>query len=184
MSKHNHPHHRDEGAELHFEQVSHHGVRYENRDLGGRGIFAFLVALIVFGVVICLAVYGYFAISERYRSNAEPLSATVTPSQEPRVKDALEQYRKDHNPTVMLQNDDVSDMNNFRAQNDQMLSSYGWVDQKAGFVHIPIDQAMKTIVQQGLPTRPQSQLPPAADFGSGTSTVAGAAGGTRPETRQ
>ncbi|HET9696108.1 MAG TPA: hypothetical protein VFP40_04515 [Terriglobales bacterium] len=184
MSKHNHSHHRDEGMELHFEQVSHHGVRYENRDLGGRGIFAFLVGLIVFGVVICLVVYGYFAISEHYKSAAEPLSATVTPSQEPRVPDALEQYRQVHKPAVMLQNDDVADMNNFLSQQNQALSSYGWVDQKAGVVHIPIDQAMKNIVQQGLPARPQPQLPPTADFGSGASTVAGAAGGTRPETRE
>jgi hypothetical protein len=184
MSKHNHPHHRDEGVELHFEQISHHGVRYENRDLGGRGIFAFLVGLIIFGVVICLAVYGYFAISERYKSSAEPLSATVTTTQGPDVPDAMERYRQTHKPTVMLQNDDVSDMNNFRAQEDRNLSSYGWIDQKAGVVRIPIDQAMKNIVQQGLPTRPQQQLPPTAEFGSGTSTVAGAAGGTRPETRQ
>jgi hypothetical protein len=36
------------------------------------------------------------------------------------------------------------------------LYSYGWVDEKAGTVHIPIDRAMDLIVQRGLPVRPQA----------------------------
>lgn len=35
------------------------------------------------------------------------------------------------------------------------LSSYGWVDKSQQKVHIPIEQAMKLIMERGLPTRPQ-----------------------------
>ncbi len=31
----------------------------------------------------------------------------------------------------------------------QRLNDYGWVDKKAGIVHIPIDEAMKRMVQHG-----------------------------------
>jgi len=34
-----------------------------------------------------------------------------------------------------------------------VLYSYGWVDEKAGTVHIPIERAMDLIVQRGLPVR-------------------------------
>jgi hypothetical protein len=41
-----------------------------------------------------------------------------------------------------------------RAHDDPILYGYGWVDQKAGIAHIPIQRAMDLVIQQGLPTRP------------------------------
>src|SRR5208282_5249649 len=35
------------------------------------------------------------------------------------------------------------------------LHSYGWVDEKAGTVRIPIERAMDLLVQRGLPVRSQ-----------------------------
>jgi hypothetical protein len=40
-----------------------------------------------------------------------------------------------------------------RRHEDEILNSYGWVDQKAGVVRIPIDKAMDLLVQKGLPTK-------------------------------
>jgi len=37
----------------------------------------------------------------------------------------------------------------------RQLNSYGWVDEKAGVAHIPIDQAMDMIAKRGLPVCPQ-----------------------------
>lgn len=179
-------HHDDSGMELHFDQVSHHGVRYENRDLGGRSIIAFLIALVVTGFLISLAVYGYFGYRAKQVDSTPLLNATASAQPATMVSNPnqLERFQQTHNLPIVLQNDDVNDMNKFRSQNDAILNSYGWTDQKAGIVHIPIDQAMRAIAQQGLPTRPPQQLPPAAEFGTGANTVAGAGGGTRPETRQ
>ncbi len=36
-----------------------------------------------------------------------------------------------------------------RAREDNVLSHYGWQDQKNGIVHIPIDKAMDMVAQQG-----------------------------------
>ncbi len=35
-----------------------------------------------------------------------------------------------------------------RAKEEQTLSTYGWVDQKKGQARMPIDQAMKLVVQE------------------------------------
>jgi hypothetical protein len=43
---------------------------------------------------------------------------------------------------------------------EQQLHSYGWVDQSAGSVHIPIDQAMQLIAERGLPTTPRTGTVP------------------------
>ena len=43
-----------------------------------------------------------------------------------------------------------------RLQNEaegERLNGYGWVDQGAGVVHIPIDKAVDVLVEKGLPTR-------------------------------
>jgi hypothetical protein len=40
-----------------------------------------------------------------------------------------------------------------RAQEDQILSTYGWVDRKAGITRIPIDRAMDLLLQRGFPVR-------------------------------
>jgi hypothetical protein len=40
-----------------------------------------------------------------------------------------------------------------RDAEDQVLNSYGWVDQQKGVVRIPIAQAMDLVVKKGLPVR-------------------------------
>jgi len=169
-------HHHDEPSELHFEQVQHHGVQYEDRDLGARGIIVFLVVLCVFGFLICAMVWGYFDYHARQLKAIPPVTGpqvVTTPNTE--MQDPTVRF-----PKPALQTDDVADMNNLRNENNAELESYGYVDQKAGVAHIPIDQAMDQLVKQGVPARPAAPAAPAADFGSGRGTVAGAGGGVRP----
>jgi hypothetical protein len=176
MAKKNH----DEGGELHFEQISHHGVRYESRDMGIRGIIAFLVILGISGIVLCLVVWGYYDYRAKHLAaeppvTGRPMLADTLPTQ----PDPTKRF-----PAPVLQPNDVADMNKFLANEQLRLYSYGWVDRNAGIVHIPIDEAMKIIAKQGLPTRPAPPPSTVAQFGSGADTVAGMAGGTRPVLRK
>jgi hypothetical protein len=64
-------------------------------------------------------------------------------------------------PQPRLESNERLEINDFRAQEEKTLNSYGWVDQQTGVVRIPIDRAMQLLVQRGLPTRPQAgALPP------------------------
>ena len=46
----------------------------------------------------------------------------------------------------------------FRVKEDQQLHSYSWVDKNAGTVRIPIDDAMRLMLERGILTsRPQDQ---------------------------
>jgi hypothetical protein len=40
-----------------------------------------------------------------------------------------------------------------RDESKQRLSSYGWVDQQIGVVHIPIERAMELVLKDGFPSR-------------------------------
>ncbi|MCU0492591.1 MAG: hypothetical protein MUD01_13445 [Chloroflexaceae bacterium] len=59
-----------------------------------------------------------------------------------------------------------------RAQTER-LEGYGWVDQPAGRVHIPIDEAMKLLAERGLPTAAPTAVPtPAPNATPGTTPTA------------
>lgn len=173
-------HHHDEGGELHFEQVSHHGVTYEPRDLGGRGIIVFLIVLVVSTAVLALIVWGYY----HWHIGQIAQKPTATGAQVSEGAAKMEPKPTERFPKPVLQPDDVADMDQLRAQEDQILNSYAIIDQKSGTARIPIDESMKLLVQKGLPVRPAQQPSTAAQFGSGTDTVPGLAGGTRPVVRQ
>ena len=49
-----------------------------------------------------------------------------------------------------------------RAAEDQMLTSYGWVDPQNGVVRIPIDRAIDLLAQRGLARRGQRRSKRAA----------------------
>ena len=65
-------------------------------------------------------------------------------------------------PAPQLQPDPVADLNKYREAVEQQLNSAGWVDQKAGIAHIPVERAIQMVAQRGLPSR---QTPPQAQEG-------------------
>ena len=68
-----------------------------------------------------------------------------------------------------------------RAAEDQLLTSYGWVDQSKGIVRVPINRAIDMLASAGLPSRPQrrrlrppmSAFPPRAASARKSSSPAG-----------
>lgn len=57
-------------------------------------------------------------------------------------------------PEPRQQTHPAEDLAAFRAAKHDRLTTYGWVDQAHGVVHIPIDEAMKKIAERGLPDWP------------------------------
>lgn len=54
-------------------------------------------------------------------------------------------------PEPRLQPNPEADMAAFRARENAELDSYGWVDRPHGIVHVPIEQAMHRLAQDGIP---------------------------------
>ena len=49
-----------------------------------------------------------------------------------------------------LQVDEAAELEEMRTKENELLSSYGWVDKDAGIVRIPIDRAIELTAEQGL----------------------------------
>jgi hypothetical protein len=49
----------------------------------------------------------------------------------------------------------------FRAREDELLTSWGWVEKDRGIARMPIGEAMKIVAARGLPRFPRPEPPPA-----------------------
>jgi len=135
------------------------GVGFEREDLGSRPIFGFLLSLVIVGILIYYLLWGMFHFLDAYnRQHERPVSPMVVPEEETRTagRAQIQQF-----PQPRLEEDERTELNDFRYGEEQQLNSYGWVDQSAGIVHIPITRAMELIAQRGLPTTPQAGAEPA-----------------------
>jgi hypothetical protein len=65
-------------------------------------------------------------------------------------------------PQPQLQQTPVIDLQTVRAEEEQYLNSYAWVDQKKGLVKVPIDLAIDVLARQGIPSRAKGGVQSAA----------------------
>jgi hypothetical protein len=140
-------------TELHHNEHNE-GTGFEQQDLGTRPIYGFLVSLAIIGVLVYFGTWGMFRVLEGYfnkhQAPANPMAQQT--SAPPR---AVEPGHIENTfPEPRLETNERSEINDFRLGEERTLNSYGWVDQNAGVVHIPITKAMELIAQRGLPTKP------------------------------
>jgi len=153
----------------HGNSTGHGG--YERRDVGIAGVIYFLVGLAVAGVIVPFVVSGlYSRLEKQAEIQQTPVSPLVTNALKdtrhltPEYNGNYADYLKKNFPSPQLEIDERTELNQDRLREEQTLSTYDWIDQKAGTVRIPIDRAMDLIAQRGLPTR-GSALVQTADRG-------------------
>jgi|1186.fasta_scaffold01026_3 hypothetical protein len=148
--------------ETHKSNPNGHGD-YERRDIGISGVVYFIVGLIVAGFLVHFIVTGLFGVLNRkYETEQPPVSPLVknapadTRRIPPQYGNDYQRYLKENFPQPHLETDERTELNDIRLREEDTLSTYGWVDQKAGVVRIPIDRAIDVLAQRGLPVRQQS----------------------------
>ncbi len=136
---------------------------YERRDIGVSGVLYFIGGLIVAGLLVHFIVTGLFGfLNRKYETEQPSVSPLVknapadTRRIPPQYGNDYEKYLKENFPAPQLETDERTQLNQVRLREEDTLSTYGWVDQKSGIVHIPIDRAMDLLAQRGLPVRQQS----------------------------
>jgi ABC-type transport system substrate-binding protein len=116
-------------------------VAHEHSDINVRGIVWFLAMLVVTAVVVEIAMWGMFVALDKYEASNDPF---VTPLAAPPGQPF---------PEPRLQTTPWTDLQQFRADELKRIHSYGWVDQRAGVAHLPIEKAKELLLQRGLPSR-------------------------------
>jgi hypothetical protein len=136
---------------------------FEKRDLSAGGLYGFFVGLIVCTGIVFVIMLGVYHFMDSYeKSHEPPMSPMAKAEADTRESDAPEvtkQLEKTF-PQPRLETSEPTEIRDFRLNEEQELHSYGWVDQSAGSVHIPIEQAMQLIAERGLPTTPKTGIVP------------------------
>ena len=123
---------------------------YEHTDAHVRPMIKFAIWLLVSAVIVHVGLAGMYWLlvresSERAETQRYPLAVNGRLPAKPR----LQQFPR-------------NELYDFRMKEETDLHSYGWVDKNAGTVHIPIDDAMRLMLQRGaFISRPQDASAPA-----------------------
>ena len=124
--------------------------RHEERDIQVRLIVLSGVGLVIVTAIVLLVadwLFDDFAASRvKVQGPLAPLAETRPLPPEPRLQVAPAQ-----------------DLQQMRAAEEAVLSSYGWGDQTAGFVRMPIDRALELILERGLPVWQEHRAPQTED---------------------
>jgi len=127
-----------EPAKAPLEKTAHDG-RFGDRfddEISVSGVLWNVIGLAIacaLGMLITWGMKGYFAA----RSQAMQPAPIVDAGERPLP------------PGPRLQTDPEGELEAMRHEMAQRLGSYGWVDEGAGIVHLPIDKAMALLVERG-----------------------------------
>ena len=116
------------------------GAQHEARDVSLSGLLKFAVGLAVLTAVVQLAVWLMMSAFES-RAASEPVQYPLAAGEE-RVP-----------PAPRLQVEPREDYRAYELRQRELLNSYRWIDRTAGVVGIPIEEAMKQVLERGLPVR-------------------------------
>src|SRR5262249_59358653 len=119
----------------------HAGSGYEHREANVKLIVGSVVGLAITVVIVCGIVYGLFKWFE---------SQYTAEGRDTQVATSLPQTPGPH-----VEEFPFTELKSMRANEESILHSYGYVDQKNGVVHIPIEKAMDDVIST-LPMGPSN----------------------------
>jgi|SRR5579863_4102679 len=120
------------------------GVSHETRDVNVFQISAFGIGLLLSCIVVVFLMWAMFDFlfhREDEKNRGNPAAAMM--NERPKLP-----------PEPRLQAEPRIELKDLRADEDAILSSYGWIDPNKGIVRIPINQAIDIVAQKGLPSKP------------------------------
>jgi hypothetical protein len=147
--------HHSDPDELHNDDVAH-----EETDIDIQRILVFAGALAGVVVVVAVLMYALMMFFERQAQQNDPqlspLSARAPAL--PPTTTASPYFGNARAPQLLT--NEYALLDQVHARERDQLSGYGWVDQAAGVVRMPIDEAKKKIVERGLPARADAPVDP------------------------
>lgn len=116
---------------------------HERTDASGKGVFIVVLSLLVCGLGLHGILAGFL--------HALKSKAPFTDRWEPVLH--FKAARPVNPAFPRLQVSPQLDLQEFRAQEDKELLTYGWINRTAGMVRVPIQRAMELVLAQGLKSR-------------------------------
>ena len=159
-----------------------HGPGFEQEDMDPLGVLYFMAGLAVVGVLVYFILIGMYKYLDAYdRTHQAPMNPMAAKTG---IDPATMNFREIRDkaeatfPKPVLEYSERLQFTGEVAKQDEVLGSYDWVDQKNGVVRIPIDRAIDTIAEHGLPVIPAGEAAKAS--APAKAQAATAADGAKP----
>jgi hypothetical protein len=123
-------------------------VAHEDSDVNIRGLLIFGLGIVVITVVVLVSMWGLFRVFENQAAQNDPV---MSPLAYPAGRER---------PEPKLLEDEPGYLRTVKTAEQQVLEGYGWVDQQQGIARIPIEEAKKRLLEQGLPVRVGAPVEP------------------------
>ena len=117
-------------------------VVHEESDVNVAAILRYGLGLAVVALVAHVFLWWLFGVYERQNERAQTQVFPMAAGQQNRLP-----------PTPRFQENPQQELQQLREKQKALLEGYGWVNKEAGVARIPIEEAMKLVVERGLPTR-------------------------------
>jgi len=124
-------------------------IRFEESDASPKALARFMFFLVVSILAVAYAVrVMYFSLASREARQQPP----------PPIMQ-FEAHRQA--PLPRLEEHESDDLARYRAEQHKVVTTYGWVDKEQGIARVPVEEAMKMLLKQGLPVAsPEPAVPP------------------------
>ena len=120
-----------------------------------RAVLRFGLWLTVSALVIYAVLFGMFQYFDRQAAAADPERNPLLLGEKPPATPAA------RFPQPQLQANAAAELDKARAQEDEILAGYGWVNRNTGEVRMPVDRAMQIVAERGMPVWPAPPPQPA-----------------------
>ena len=117
-----------------------HGTgAYERSDPALKPIVAFTLGLALLCIAVVFAMRRLYEFLDTRAAAHDAASHPMAERSEP--------------PAPRLQATPSADLAAQRSREDELLSSYDWIDRERGIVRMPIERAIELVAERGLPVR-------------------------------
>ena len=121
-------------------------VVHEESDVDVTAILRYGLGLLGVALVVHVLLWWLFGVFERQNARKQTQVYPMAVSEENRLP-----------PAPRFQENPQQELQELRAKQKALLEGYGWVNKDAGIARIPIEEAMKIVIQRGLPVREASK---------------------------
>jgi hypothetical protein len=132
-------------------------ARTEGDGISYKGLVWSMITLTIITLFCYALVVGLFKFLDSRAAagdtNRSPLAAAPVP---PAIVDGRVVGSATAPVPSLLVGEPVN-LKKFRDHEEEILTTYGWVDQNAGVVRLPIDRAKALLLQRGIPVREARQ---------------------------
>jgi hypothetical protein len=124
------------------ENTDNQAVVHEESDVNVRSIIGFGIGLAVIALVVHVFLWWLQGLYESQAQRAQTVRYPMAAGQQDQLP-----------PGPRLQDNPQQELRDLRTKHQSLLEGYGWVNKEAGVARIPIEDAMKIVVERGLPSR-------------------------------